>query len=76
MSQEETTVYSKCINCGRYAPEANMIVKQFCSEECARQYKRCPHCGNYFMLSEETKHKYCSPQCEDADKIHNPGENT
>ncbi len=74
MSQDESSVYSKCINCGRYAPEANMLLKHFCSEDCARQYRRCIHCGNYFMLTDDPEQRFCSTACEGADRKHYTGE--
>ena len=74
MAQNETTIYKKCINCGKYCPEAIMIVGQFCSEECAGQYRRCPHCGNFFILMNETEQTFCSTICQNADKIYIPGD--
>ncbi|QEN07927.1 hypothetical protein EXM22_07980 [Oceanispirochaeta crateris] len=74
MEQNDTAIYKKCINCGRYCPEAIMIVGQFCCEDCADQFRRCPHCGKYFILTDDQEQMFCSTSCQNAEKTYTPGE--
>jgi len=69
MANEDSTEFKKCIVCGRYCPEASMIVGHYCSEACASQYRRCACCGDYFMLVDGSDQIFCSSDCQNADKI-------